>query len=127
MGFILDNTDLSMFELALLQQEADWAEDEAWADEIAMWEYEPEGVGRWGSEDRVLRPSVVVCAGQDDEMSSDSDEAGFTGRGGIVTTDSQGSAPYEFAFEALRSAFEAGFAAERAVDAAMWSAEVSRH
>ena len=29
MDFILDNTDLSMFELALLQQEADWAEDDA--------------------------------------------------------------------------------------------------
>ena len=116
-----------MFELALLQQEADWAEDDAWADEISTWEYEPDGGGRWVSEDRVLRPSVVVCAGHDDETSSDLGDAGFTGRDGIMTTDLRGASPYEFAFEALRSAFEAGFAAERAVDAAMWSAEVGRH
>ena len=108
-----------MTELALLQQAADWVEDEAWAGEISMREYDSDGGGRWVSED------------QGDETSSATDEAGSepgsTGRDEIATTELQGAlAPHESAFQALRSAFEAGFAAERAVDAAMWSAEVGR-
>ena len=103
MDFILDNMDLSMTELALLQQAADWVEDRAWAGEISMQEYESDGGGRWVSED------------QGDETSSATDEAGSepgsTGRDEISTTELQGAlAPHESAFQALRSAFEAGFA-----------------
>ena len=83
MDFILDNMDLSMTERALLQRAADWVEDEAWAGEISMREYDSDGGGRWVSED------------QGDETSSATDEAGSepgsTGQDEIATTELQGA------------------------------------
>ena len=122
--------DLSMSELALLHGHAEWEADARWAEEISRWEEEDQRVLE--EEDRVLEeralgPAVMGCTRQHEDMGGATKRPGLLGFGAVSRAhgDVCRATCSEIACDARRSAFAAGVAAERAVDAAVWSVELS--